>query len=210
MHDEDEAFVNRLYGVPHGAPIRPQEGRNRVTEQQPTPKWLTEKPSLANLSDALRACSNITDLFKLANDDTFKAAVATLKPDDVKTLRATYNDQRVTVDGKVKLEQFEGQVINVVGVSWWHSDAYDNDGVSLEIRTEREPDKKYKALTSSAPIVTFCNRLRDLPSAQKPLRIMLTKVPVRDPERAARGQQMWSVKQMPPAREHGADGNVPF
>jgi hypothetical protein len=39
---------------------------------------------------------------------------------------------------------------------------------------------------------------------------MFSLIPVRDPERAAKGQKMWSVKQMPPAREHGADGNVPF
>lgn len=211
MTDEAEAFVNRLYGASarmptHGRIIRvsdtPEAGKKPAA-------WLTN-PTLANLSVALRGTSTITDLFKLANDDEFKASVARLAPEDVKTLRATYNDHRTNVDGKVKLESFDGQVVNIVGIDWWHSDAYDNDGVSLHIRTEREPDKKVKALTSSAPVVTFANRLRDVPSEAKPLRVMLTLVPVRDAERAARGQKIWQIKQMPPAREHGTDGNVPF
>lgn len=211
MTDEAGAFVNRLYGMPEGASFT-----GRIIRVSDTPDagkqsaaWLT-KPTLANLSGALRATSTITDLFKLANDDEFKASVARLPSEEVKQLRTVYNEHRTDVDGKVKLESFDGQVVNIVGIDWWHSDAYDNDGVSLHIRTEREPDKKVKALTSSAPVVTFANRLRDVPSEAKPLRVMLTLVPVRDPERAARGQKIWQVKQMPPAREHGADGNVPF
>jgi hypothetical protein len=152
----------------------------------------------------------MTDLFKLANDDEFKTAVAGLSEPDKKALRATYQELRQQLEGKVKLEQFDGQVINVIGIGWWHSDAYDNDGVTLDIRTEREPEKPYRALTSSAAVVTFFNRLRELPTEKKPLRVVLALVPVRDPERAARGQKQWTVKQMPPARGQSADGNVPF
>lgn len=173
------------------------------------PKWAVS-PTFANMDAALRESSNMTDLFKLANDDEFKAAVATLSDSDKKSLRTTYGELRERLDGKVKLEQFDGQVVNLVGIDWWHSEAYDNDGVSLHIRTEREPEKLYKALTSSAAVVTFCNRLRDLPSDRKPLRIVLSKVPVRDPARAALGQMQWSIKQMPPARGQSADGGVPF
>ena len=207
--DEAERLVNELFGVPEGTPFI-QEGPNRVPENpNASPEWMS-KPTLANLQAALKATSTITDLFKLANDDTFKASVATLPPDSVKALRAVYHDHRTFVDGKVKLESFDGQVVNIVGIDWWHSDQYDADGVSLHIRSEREPEKKVKALTSSAPVVTFANRLRDVPTEAKPLRVMLSLVPVRDPERAARGQKIWSVKQMPPAREMGSDGNVPF
>jgi hypothetical protein len=167
-------------------------------------------PTLENMSVALRDSANITDLFKTANDDEFKAAVATLKQDDVKALRAVYNEARTRLDGKVRLDTFDGQVINLVGIDWWHSDAQDKDGVTLHIRSERKPDELYKCLTSSAPVVTFANRLRDLPSEAKPLRVVLTLIPVRDPKRAAEGQKIWQVKQMPPARGHDADGSVPF
>ena len=210
---ESAELINRLYGVPEGTPF--DQGRViRVTETPAgkpasTPAWMSGKPTLVNLTDALRASTTVTDLYKLANDDTFKDAVASLKPEEVKTLRDAYKTFQTSLDGKVKLDTFDGQVINLVGIDWWHSDAYDADGVSLHIRTEREPEKLTKALTSSAPVVTFCNRLRELPSESKPLRVMLSLVPVRDPERAARGQKIWQVKQMPPARGQ-SDGSVPF
>jgi hypothetical protein len=172
------------------------------------PEWVVT-PNLDTLTRALTSQTTMTELFKLANDDDFKAAVATLSDANVKALRASYNDMRTRLDGKVKLETYDGQVVNLVGIDWWHSDSYDNDGVSLHLRSEREPDKKVKCMTSSAPVVTFCNRLRDLPSEQKPLRIVMSLVPVRDPERAAKGQKIWQVKQMPPARGQ-TDSNVPF
>jgi hypothetical protein len=208
--DEDlSAFINNLYGVPESTPI-PQGRVIRVTESKPSaPAWLT-KPTIDNMSAALRATSTITDLFKLANDDEFKLSVARLTPDETKTLRTVYKEMQTSLDGKVKLESFDGQVVNIVGIDWWHSDTYDNDGVSLHIRSEREPDKKVKCLTSSAPVVTFANRLRDLPTEQKPLRVFLALAPVRDAERAAKGQKMWSIKAMPPARGHDGNGNVPF
>jgi hypothetical protein len=212
-----ETLVNRLYGVPDWFPF--DTGRViRVTDQpndagaQPATKtdaWLL-KPTLATLSAALRANKTITDLFKLANDDEFKLSVARIGSEDVKSLRLVYKEMQTSLDGKVRLETFDGQVVNIVGIDWWHSDAYDNDGVSLHIRSEREPDTKVKALTSSAPVVTFCNRLRELPTESKPIRVMLSLQPVRDAERAARGQKIWSVKLMPPARGQGVDGSVPF
>lgn len=179
------------------------------------PDWVLN-PSLASLTAALRAAPNMGELFKLANDDEFKTAVATLTPDAVKTLRGTYKEMQGNLDGKVRLDQFDGQIVNVVGIDWWHSDRFTDesrgqtgDGVSLHIRTEREPDKLVKAMTSSAPIVNFCNRLRIPPTEASPLRVFLSLVPVRDPERAAKGQQMWSIKTMPKPHATGVD-NVPF
>jgi hypothetical protein len=184
-----------------------------VPESKPKPDAFTDwsvTPTLATLTGALQTSSTMTDLFKLANDDVFKDAVATLPESDKKVLRATYHDMREKLDGKAKLDAFDGQVVNLVGIDWWHSDTYDNDGVSLHIRVERDPEKLYKSLTSSAAIVTFCNRLRELPTERKPLRVVINKIPVRDPERAARGQTQWQIKQMPPARGQSSDGNVPF
>lgn len=180
------------------------------------PDW-SVTPTLATLSDALRATTTITELFKLGSDDVFRDAVATLKAADQTSLRAVYNEMRTNLDGKVRLDQFDGQVVNIVGIDWWHSDRFTDesrgqtgDGVSLHLRTEREPDKTVKTMTSSAPIVNFCNRIRVPPTVDRPLRVFLQLVPVRDPERAAKGQKMWSIKQMPAVRVPGADGNVPF
>ena len=191
-----------------------QEGYIRVAESRKPlsdafPDWQVE-PTLANLTTALKGTQTITELFKLANDDDFKEAVATLKPEDVKALRAVYKEMQTNLDGKVRLDTFDGQIVNIVGIDWWHSDQYQADGVSLHLRAERDPSKVVKTMTSSAPIVTFCNRVKAPPSESAPLRVFLSLVPVRDPERAARGQKVWSIKALPAARPQGEDGNVPF
>jgi hypothetical protein len=179
------------------------------------PAWALET-NLDTMSAALKASPSLTELFKLANDDEFKSAVYTLSAKDQTALRATYQEMRTRLDDKVKLESFDGQIVNIVGIDWWHSDRFTDeskgqtgDGVSLHLRTERDPETTVKAMTSSAPIVNFCNRLRLPPSVDRPLRVYLNLVPVRDPERAARGQKMWSIKQMPTPRSQSAD-NVPF
>jgi hypothetical protein len=178
------------------------------------PKWAVT-PTLANMREALIEAPSLSELFKLANDPDFQSAVATLNDADKASLRGLYSERRDALDVKVKLETFDGQVINVVGIDWWHSDRFvdeskgqTGDGVTLHVRTA--PDKLVKVLTSSSPVVRFCNRLRDLPSEAKPVRVFVELVPVRDPARAARGQMMWSIKQMPPERKPTTDGNVPF
>lgn len=167
------------------------------------------------MSKALEASPTLAELFKLANDPAFKDAVAGLSESDVKTLRTVYQARRDVLDVKVPLETFDGQVIRIVAIDWWHSDRFvdetkgqTGDGVTLHVR--QTPDKLVKCLTSSAPVLRFCNRLQELPSESKPVRAFVELIPVRDPARAARGQKMWSIKQMPPERTVSRDGNVPF
>lgn len=161
------------------------------------------------LSEQLNACGTVTDLFRLASSDQFKADAARLTPEDLKSLRGVYHAKQTDLDGKVKLETFDGQIVQIVGVDWWHSDQYDLDGVSLHIRPEREPTRKYKALTSSAPVVTFINRLREIPTDKAPVRVLLALAPVTDPERAAKGQKRWTVKRLPMPTDTASDGS-PF
>lgn len=176
------------------------------------PAWVTE-PSLANMNAALKASATVTDLFKLAASEDFKLSVSALKPDEQKVLRATYKEVQTALDGKVRLDTYDGQVVLIVGADWWHSDQYDADGVTLHIRAEREPDKLVKVLTSSAPVVRFAkrfaNQLREVPSEAHPVRAFVQLVPVRDPARAKLGHKIWSIKSLPPARQ-ASEGGVPF
>lgn len=171
-------------------------------------EW-ADKPTLANMTAALKAATTVTDLYKLAASEDFRLSVSALKADDQKALREVYKATQTDLDGKVRLDTFNGQVLLLVGVDWWHSDAFDNDGVTLHIRPERDPQRLAKALTSSAPVVRFCNGLREVPTEQKPVRILVQLVPVRDPERAKKGHTIWSVKPLPPAREL-SEGGAPF
>lgn len=180
------------------------------------PAWQVD-PNLATLSAALREPTTLADLFKLANDEDFKLAVAQLTDADTKALRTLFVERRDVVDVKVKLDTFDGQVITIVGIDWWRSERFvdeargqTGEGVTLHIRTDA--DHVVKALTSSSPIVRFCGRLSGdkLPSEHKPLRVFVELVPVRDPARAARGQMMWSIKALPPERPRTTVDGVPF
>jgi hypothetical protein len=178
------------------------------------PAWAVT-PTLEAMTQALREPTAFAELFKLANDPEFQSAVATLSDADKKTLRGVFAERRDALDVKVKLDTFDGMVINLVGIDWWHSDRYvdeskgqTGDGVTLHVR--QDDGKIVKALTSSSPVVRFCNRLRELPSENKPMRVFLELVPVRDPTRAARGQMMWSIKAMPPARASNNTDGAPF
>lgn len=178
------------------------------------PAWAVT-PTLETMTTALREPVSFAELFKLANDPEFQAAVAILSEPDKKALRAVFSERRDALDVKVKLDTFDGQVINLVGIDWWHSDRFvdeskgqTGDGVTLHVR--QDDGKIVKCLTSSSPVVRFCNRLRDLPSEHKPMRVFVELVPVRDPARAARGQMMWSIKPMPAVRVSTNTDGAPF
>lgn len=169
---------------------------------------------LARLMSQLKAQTNTTDLFRLATSDEFKGEAAALPPADLKALRDAYNALRTDMDGKVRLDTFEGQIVYLVGIDWWHSDnsfgrdREGTDGVTLHIKPENS-DKVYRALTSSAPVVQFANGLREPPSEKEPLRVMLNLVPVADRKRAAEGQKKWQIKRLAMPRERNVDG-APF
>lgn len=157
-----------------------------------------QKTMLQALIDALNACTTVTDLFKVASDDGFFTASHALPPEELAQLRDVYRARQTELDGKVKLETLAGQVLHLVNVDWWHSDAYDNDGVTLTVRPERNIEQKYKAMTSSAPIVRFCQRFANEPPTEKNyVRIIATLSPHRDPDKARQGYRIWSIKQLP-------------
>src|SRR5215471_1557660 len=154
------------------------------------------------LAQALREQTNVSDLFKLAGSDDFKLDAQKLTPPEIKELRSLYHTLQTQLDGKVKLEMFDGQVLLITDIQWWHSDDWDNDGVTIRFHPERDAEKTYKSLTSSARIVGFCGKLRDVPSEQDPVRVVVNLQPVRDKERAAQGQKQWDIRQLPMPRKH--------
>lgn len=162
------------------------------------------------LATQLREQANITELFKVARTDEFVTEASKLPLEDLKRLRDLYNARRAELDGKVRLDTFNGQVVNIVAIEWWHSEGYDNDGVSLTMRPEREPDKTYRSLTSSLPIVQFARRLNPQPSEQDPVRAIFELVPVTDRKRASEGHKKWSVRRLPPVVKNTHDGGMPF
>jgi hypothetical protein len=155
-----------------------------------------------DLADKLAACATVTELFKLASSDAWHEAVRRLDPDALDALRGVYKQRQTTLDGKVRLAEFDGQTLRLVGVDWWHSDQFDQgptegEGVTLIFRPETDLNKRYKAVTSAVTIVRFCNRLPDVPTEDHPLRVQVKQVPVSDPDRAAKGQRMWTIKRLP-------------
>jgi len=185
---------------------RQTDARRQACLVEGSTDFMAEKPSTANptayqaLVNDLRASATVTDLFKLASSDLFRAAAAALPPEEVKALREEYRSCQTALDGKVKLEQFDGQVLNLTGVEWWHSETFDNDGVTLRFWPEHDSAHSFKALTSSAPIVRFCNRFGAegaLPTPQKPARVIVQLQPVKDAERARQGQKIWTIKALP-------------
>lgn len=186
-----------------------------ATYTKGTTSRVAEKPAEPNLYDTLvgelRQQANITDLFRTASSEDFKVMSARLDTTDLKRLRDEYNSLRTALDGKVRLDTFDGIVVNVVGLEWWHSDGFDADGVTMHLRTETEPDKRYKVLTSSAPVVQFANSFKAdaLPSDQHPARVIFALVPVNDRARAAIGHKKWSVKRLSTPQTRTTDG-TPF
>ena len=200
-YDSAAAFIDALYG-PRRRSL-PTEGIDITIMAEGQPPTNTFESMKADLL----ACKTITDLFKLASSDEFKARVSSLDATGVKQLRAVYHDQQAQLDGQVKMDDLDGQTINIVGLEWWQSDY--GDGVTIHFHTEREPEKKYKTRTSSAPVVTFSTRIREVPTEKEPVRAFFQKVPVSDAKRAAEGQKKWQVRRLPPLAK-GMEGGAPF
>lgn len=184
---------------------------SRVTEQ-PTPR--RTDGTYDTLVGQLRASENITDLFKLATSDDFKNAAAALSPDALKRLRDEYNTIRTQMDGKVRLDTFEGQIVYLVGLDWWHSDKSfgrdtdGTDGITFHIKPENS-DRVYRALTSAAALVSWANNLREPPTEKEPMRVQFSKVPVSDPKRRAEGQTKWQIKRLNMPHQRNIEG-APF
>lgn len=142
----------------------------------------------------LRACTTVTDLFKLANSTEFQYDVSLLGDADRNRLRAFYVERQSVLDNRAKLDEFDNQTVLLVDVEAWNSEY--GDGVTLHITPENS-DKVFKALSSSAAIVRFCQRLNPLPTKQHPYRIHLAKVPVSNPTDAAKGFKRWTIKMLP-------------
>ncbi len=172
---------------------------------------MAEKQTLLDgLIVTLQHQETVTELFKLANSDDFKQAAHTLSPDDLKTLRNVYRACQAELDGKVKLADFVGQRLSVFDIGFWHSGAWDNDGVTLRFTVEGST-MKYKALTSSAPVVRWASNLDTSPTPEAPVRIELSSRPVSDEKRAAQGQRIFSIRRLPALtpRTDGSEGS-PF
>ena len=170
-------------------------------------KSTTSETNLNVLAAQLDGCATVTDLFKLASSDAFRAGALNLTESDHKSLRGVYQARYQALDGAIKMEQLNGQTVNVVGIDWWQSDY--GDGVTFHVHPEREPDKLYKARTSSAPCVNFAQRLRETPTEKEPVRALFQLVPVSDPQRAALGQMRWNIRRLPPLAAR-SEGGVPF
>lgn len=191
-----------------------QQTEGTATRVAQTPESPSERQRApAGTLDVLRGLLNdqgtVTDLYRLAASDDFKRNAGNLSATDLKTLRATYHERMQALDGKVKLEMFDGQVLHIVSVDWWHSDTFDNDGVTLHFRPESDLSKRYKGLTSSAPIVRFANMLKDVPTEHSPVRVLIALEPVRDADRAKQGQKRWTIKRLPMPNEQDTGGS-PF
>lgn len=161
------------------------------------------------LASAIANQSTVTDLFRMVNSDEFKDAAHGLLADDLGSLRTIYRERMKELDGKVRLQDYAGNNLNVVDVEYWHSSQFDNDGVTLRFHLD-DSSRTYKALTSSAPVVRAFSNLDELPSDAHPMRIYLDMKPVRDEKRAAQGQKIFTVKRLPTGtRGDGSDG-APF
>jgi hypothetical protein len=181
-----------------------------VADKTPTPSLYEQ------LVAQLRSQTNTTDLFRLATSDDFKGEAASLPPADLKGLRDVYNGLRTEMDGKVRLDTFDGQIVYIVGIDYWHSEnsfgrqTDGTNGVTLHIRPENS-EKEYRALTSSAPVLQFCETIGRgrPPTTDEPVRVMLNLVPVTDAKRAREGQKKWQIKRLPMPQERNTDG-APF
>lgn len=178
----------------------PRRETNRVAESRPKPM----ASDLPGLTDHLKSQSTVSDLFRLASSDAFKEAVYALPPADQDTLRQTYRECQISLDGKVKLDEYDDQILRVIEVFYWQTDRFldknpSGEGVTIAYHPESDLKLRRKSLTSSAPVVRFFNNLREQPSEEAPIRVHVKLVPVRDPKRAAEGQRIWSIRRLPMA-----------
>lgn len=143
----------------------------------------------------LNACDNVSELFKLANSEEFRNDISLLGDSEQAKLREVYVARNALLDNRVKLEEFDGQTVMLVDVESLGNTDY-GETVKLHIKPENS-EVVYKAISSSAAIVRFTQRLKPLPTPQAPYRIHLAKVPVSNPVDAAKGFRRWTVKMLP-------------
>lgn len=163
----------------------------------------------ATLAATLGSAQTITELFKTANGDDFKAATRELHPDDLASLRTIYRERQKELDGKVRLQDYVGENLNITDIEFWHSATWDNDGVTLRFHLDNSM-QQYKALTSSSPIVRFATNLDTVPTPENPVRILLSARPVSDEKRAAAGQKIFTVKRLPDGKRTDGSEGAPF
>lgn len=185
------------------------------------PTTKRESDTFESLSAALQACEDTAALFKLANTDAFGNAAHQLAPDQLKTLRELYRRRKVDLDGKLKLEAFNGQIIRIVGCNFWHSDRFTKinpnatgDGVTLTYHPESQLERTCRSLTTSPVIFRFMRQQTSdgakMPHEDRPIRALPELVPVRDAKRAAAGQRIWSIQRLPMPDEADGSENSPF
>lgn len=185
----------------------------KVTIESPAETPLANRYDV--LAGKLTECADNASLFKLAGHADFKAAASTLAPADLRRLRELYAARKNDLDGRAKLEEFDGQVINIVDIGFWHTDKFDNNdgnGVTLTFIPELEPSRIVKSMTSSSIVYRFATNVCTPipPTATDSVRAHISLIPVRDPERAAKGQKQWQFRLLPtPTRNNGELGS-PF
>lgn len=167
------------------------------------------------LASFLSGCTDTGALFKVAGSPDFRAASATLAPAELKRLRELYVTRKNDLDGRTKLDEFDGQIISITDILFWHTDKYENNGgngVTLTYTPESDPTRLCRSMTSSSLVYRFATSACDPapPTASDPVRVLIQLVPVRDPERAAKGQRQWQFRLMPTlTRDNGLEGS-PF
>lgn len=159
------------------------------------------------LADTLRRCEDSGALFKAARGDDFVTAALTMTIEDRKALRDLYAQLKVDVDGKLRLETFDKQIIRIVGVRFWHTDKTfgktdaTGEGVTLTYHPETDPQRTCRSLTSSSVVYRFARRQTDdgkaQPSEDDPIRAYIELVAVKDAARAAEGQRVWTIQRLP-------------
>lgn len=188
-----------------------------VTEALPQGTTTTPATRYSTMAKLLTDCSDTGDLFKLASSDDFRAASTTLQPAELKQLRELYRSRKDDLDGKTRLNEFDGQIINITDVQFWHTDKFldknpSGNGVTLSYYPENEPERKCRSMTSSSIVYRFATSICSPmpPTRSEPARAHIELVPVKDAKRAAEGQKQWQFRLLPTlARDNGLEGS-PF
>lgn len=180
-------------------------------EQAPAKRYDT-------LVTALSECADTTALFKLANHADFRAAAHTLSAAELKKLRELYVSRKNDLDGRTRLDEFDGQTIRITDIMFWRTDKtfgnpnFSGEGVTLTYSPETDLTRVCRSMTSSATVYRFataaCNPTP--PTRTDPVRAHIELVPVKDLKRAAEGQKQWQFRLLPSAtRDNGEEGS-PF
>lgn len=170
------------------------------------------------LATLLSQCDDTSLLFKIAATPDFKAAASTLPPAELKKLRELYVSRKDDLDGKTKLENFDGQIINITDIRFWHTDKtfgnpnFDGNGVTLTYSPESDPRRVCRSMTSSSIVYRFATKActPTPPTLSNPVRAHIELVPVKDEKRAAEGQKQWQFRLMPTLTRDNGEAGSPF